>query len=97
MASEAMGASQLVLALTIRSCCCSRPARPGRTKAVLHSQNTPVREHPRVRGGVRLRMTHWSPRPRTAICYYVGLVVRLLCSLFLGGTAVCLGRDGIPR
>jgi cyclohexanecarboxylate-CoA ligase len=63
----------------------------GTTKAVLHSQNT---LHASIRGYAEAFGFDDTLVTTTAHSnmYYVGLVVRLLCSLLLGGTAVCLDR-----
>lgn len=63
----------------------------GTTKAVLHSQNTlyaSIRAYAWAFGFDDSLVTTTAH----SNMYYVGLVVRLLCSLVLGGTAVCLDR-----
>jgi cyclohexanecarboxylate-CoA ligase len=63
----------------------------GTTKAVLHSQNTlyaSIRAYAEAFGFDDTMVTTTAH----SNMYYVGLVVRLLCSLVLGGTAVCLDR-----
>jgi cyclohexanecarboxylate-CoA ligase len=63
----------------------------GTTKAVMHSQNT---LHASIRGYAEAFGFDHTLVTTTAHSnmYYVGLVVRLLTSLVLGGTAVCLER-----
>ncbi|HEY7143310.1 MAG TPA: AMP-binding protein [Streptosporangiaceae bacterium] len=63
----------------------------GTTKAVLHSQNT---LHSSIRGYAEALGLDHTLVTTTAHSnmYYVGLVVRLLTTVFLGGTAVCLER-----
>jgi len=63
----------------------------GTTKAVVHSQNTlhaSIRAYAEAFGFDDTLVTTTAH----SNMYYVGLVVRLLCSLHLGATAVCLDR-----
>lgn len=61
----------------------------GTTKAVIHSQNTLYASIRAYAGAFGFDETLVTTTAHSNM-YYVGLVVRLLCSLFLGGTAVCL-------
>ena len=63
----------------------------GTTKAVLHSQNTLYASIRAYADAFGLDDTMVTTTAHSNM-YYVGLVVRLLCSLVLGGTAVCLDK-----
>jgi cyclohexanecarboxylate-CoA ligase len=63
----------------------------GTTKAVVHSQNTLYASIRAYAEAFRFDDTLVTTTAHSNM-YYVGLVVRLLCSLVLGGTAVCLDR-----